>query len=225
MPPRHRRDRPGRRRSPRSRSRVTPIAAVLARRAVARRRSPPSPGGSRRLARQLHAALVVDGDDLHLHLVADLHHVVDAADVARIEFGDVAQPVAARGDLDERAEFLDRDDLPLVDRADLDLGAQRLDPPLALPRRPPTSRPAMETVPSSSTSIFAPVSSCKRADVLAAGADQLADHLRVDLHRDHARRERADLLARAREAWRASSSGSAAGRPWPAPAPRGRSAR
>src|SRR5205814_10325091 len=71
-----------------------------------------------RLAAQLHTALVVDADHLHRHLVAHLHHVIDAADVPGVQFGDVAQPVAARRDLDERPELLDRDHLPVVHRPD-----------------------------------------------------------------------------------------------------------
>ena len=35
----------------------------------------------RRLARQLDAALIVDQDHLHLHLIADLHKVIHAIDI------------------------------------------------------------------------------------------------------------------------------------------------
>ncbi len=55
----------------------------------------------------------------------------------------------------------------------------------------------MKTVPSSSMSICAPVLFLKLLDVLAAGADQLADLFRVDLHRQQARCVLADLGARA----------------------------
>src|SRR5437588_470551 len=82
-----------------------PVAAVLSRRAVlaaglavalALRRL------QERLAAQLDPVLVVDRDHLHLHPVADLHHVVHPADVPGVQLGDVTQPVPARGDLDER---------------------------------------------------------------------------------------------------------------------------
>ena len=74
---------------------------------------------SRRLARQLDAVLVVDGDHLDLQLVADLADVFDLADVLVVQLADVAQAVAARQDLDEGAEVLDRRDPALVDLADL----------------------------------------------------------------------------------------------------------
>src|SRR5262249_52400818 len=79
------------------------------------------------LARQLDAVLVVDGDDLDLHLVADLADLIDPVDVADVELADVHEPVAARDDLDERPEILDRRHLAVVDLADLDLLGQRLD--------------------------------------------------------------------------------------------------
>jgi hypothetical protein len=79
------------------------------------------------LARQLDAIVLVDGDHLHLHLVADLAHVVDLADILVVQFADVAQPVAARQDLDEGAEVLDRGYSSFVDLADLDLFGDGLD--------------------------------------------------------------------------------------------------
>ena len=83
--------------------------------------------GHRGLAAELDAALIVDDDDLDLDHVADLHDVGHALDVAVGEFGDVAHAVGAGGELDERAEVLDADDLAGVDRADLDLLAEGLD--------------------------------------------------------------------------------------------------
>src|SRR5207248_907940 len=74
-----------------------------------------------RLARQFHAVVLVDGDDLHLDLVADAHHVFDLADVLVVQLADVAQSIAAGRDLDEGAEILDRRDLALVDLADANL--------------------------------------------------------------------------------------------------------
>src|SRR5262245_54283754 len=44
-----------------------------------------------RLARQLDAVVLVDGDHLHLDLVADLDHVLDLADVLVVQLADVAQ--------------------------------------------------------------------------------------------------------------------------------------
>lgn len=87
---------------------ATITAAIVARRAVAHRLAAAFAFRRRRkqrLAGKLHAVLVVDPDHLHGDLVADLNHLLDAADVAVVEFRDVAEPVAARSDLDERARI------------------------------------------------------------------------------------------------------------------------
>src|SRR5205807_8193056 len=117
---------------------LTPLAAALPAPLRLRRRPPALLGGRRAalalgllaqqgLARQLDAVVLVDGDHLDLDPVADLDHVLDLADVLVVQLADVAQAVAARGDLDEGPEVLDRRDLPLVDFADPDLLGQRLD--------------------------------------------------------------------------------------------------
>ena len=79
------------------------------------------------LARQLDAVLVVDGDHLDQHRVADPADVGDARDVAVGQLADVAQAVLAGQDLDEGAEVLDRGDPALVDPADLDALGHGLD--------------------------------------------------------------------------------------------------
>src|SRR5262249_41629642 len=71
------------------------------------------------LARHLDPVLLVDGDHLHLDLVAQLDHILDPADVLVVQLADVAQGVLAGRDLDEGAEFPDGDHLALVDPADL----------------------------------------------------------------------------------------------------------
>src|SRR5262249_31182613 len=86
----------------------------------------------RGLAGELDAALVVDQEDLDLDLVAHLDDVIDALDVLVGELGDVAEAVGFGGDLDERAEILEADDLAGVDLADLHLGGHRLDDVAAL---------------------------------------------------------------------------------------------
>src|SRR5438132_196708 len=53
------------------------------------------------LARQLDPVLIVDGDDFHLHPIADLAHAVYALDVLVVELADVAQAVAARQDFNK----------------------------------------------------------------------------------------------------------------------------
>src|SRR5205823_4843833 len=66
------------------------------------------------LARQLDPVVLVDGDHLDHQLIADLAHVLDLADVLVVQLADVAQALAARQDLQEGPEVLDRGDLPLV---------------------------------------------------------------------------------------------------------------
>ena len=106
----------------------------------------------RGLARQVDAALAVDLGDQHLDLVADGHDVLDGRDAVVGQLGDVDQAFLARQDLDEGAEGHDPGDLAHVDRADLDLPGQALDPVDGLARV--LARPAaISTVPSSSTSI------------------------------------------------------------------------
>src|SRR6185503_10334446 len=78
-------------------------------------------------ATQLDAALVIDGDDLHAHLIAHVHEIGHAIDVAVGQFADMHQAVRLRRDFDECAEILDADHAALIDLADLYLGGHRLD--------------------------------------------------------------------------------------------------
>src|SRR3712207_9074154 len=57
-----------------------------------------------RLARQLDAVVLVDGDHLDLQPVAHLAHVLDLADVLVVQLADVAQAVPAGQDLDRSEE-------------------------------------------------------------------------------------------------------------------------
>jgi len=79
------------------------------------------------LATEFDAALVVDEDDLHANLVADVDDVIDVLDVLVGKLGDVAKSVGFGGDFDERAEFLDADDAAGVNLPDLHLGGDGLD--------------------------------------------------------------------------------------------------
>ena len=137
-------DRGGRGRRGRAATAAT-AAAVAARSAAGRagrrrraggawrtRRCPRPPLGQGRLAGELDAVLLVDGDDLDEHRVADPADVGDAVDVAVGQLADVDQAVLAGEDLDEGAEVLDGHDAALVDLADLDALGHRLDPVAAL---------------------------------------------------------------------------------------------
>src|SRR5262249_6790022 len=151
-----------------------------------------------RLARQLHPVLVVDRDHLYLHLVPDLDHVLDPADVPDVEFGDVAQAVAARADFDARPELLDRDHLPLVHRPDLHLHRQGLDLSAGI-LDSCAFQPGDRHRPVVLDIDLRPGPLLDRPDRLAARPDQEPDLLRVDLQLDDPRGIRADLPARGRE--------------------------
>ena len=91
-----------------------------------------------RLAREVDAALAIDLDHDDHHLVADGHDVLDGRHVVVGELADADEAFLARQDLDECAEAHDPGDLAEVQRADLDLAGQALDPvrwPCASSRR------------------------------------------------------------------------------------------
>ncbi len=149
----------------------------------------------RLLARELYAALLIDRDDLHRDLVADLDHVGNAADIALVQLADVAQAVLSLGDFDERAKILDARDAAFVDAADLhvfgDAGDQLLGPCGAFGAGAGDKHRAVVLDVDRRAGL-----SLQRLDRLAARSDQLADLLRVDLHGDQARRVFADRGAR-----------------------------
>src|SRR5215831_19112593 len=89
------------------------VAELIARRRTAVRSAAPS-FAEQHLARQLDAVLIVDGDDLDLHAVADFTDAFHLVDVLVIQLADVAQPVAAWQDLDEGAKILHGRDPPIV---------------------------------------------------------------------------------------------------------------
>src|SRR5688572_18182378 len=72
-----------------------------------------------RLAREAHASVAIDLDDLHIDLVAELHVRLDRFDALPIDLGDVEQAVFARRKLQERSVRLDAHDLRLVGLPDL----------------------------------------------------------------------------------------------------------
>src|SRR5690606_36842796 len=68
--------------------------------------------GEERLPGEPELSVVADLDELDLHLVAHLHHVLGLLDVAVGHLGDVEHGLLARQDLEDRAEgehVLDRD--------------------------------------------------------------------------------------------------------------------
>src|SRR2546426_4958986 len=81
-----------------------------------------------RLARQVDPALAVDFGDDHHDLVADGHDVLDGRHVVVGELADPDEALLARQDAVEGAEAHDPGDLAEVERPDLDLASQALDP-------------------------------------------------------------------------------------------------
>ena len=71
-------------------------------------------------AGELDAVAVIDIDHLDLHLITDVADIVDAADITAGQFADVAEPIAARQNLDKSAKVLDAADGAGVDLANLD---------------------------------------------------------------------------------------------------------
>src|SRR4051812_44569058 len=146
------------------------------------------------LAREVDPTLAVDlGDDDH-DLVADGHDVLDGRHVVVSELADADEAFLARQDLDEGAEAHDPGDLAEVERADLDLAGQALDPLDRLAgvlagHRGDLDRPVVLDVDLGLGLLL------DLADHGAALADDLADLLGVDLDRDDARCEVAHDLA------------------------------
>src|SRR5688572_11042119 len=147
---------------------------------------------------QAHAALAIDLEHLDAHDVAFLELVADAFDALVGDLRDVHETVAARQDRDERAEIHEACHFALIDAADLDVGRDELD---AL------NRGAAGFAVDGCDLDRAVVLDVDRraglfrdgADDRAALADDFADFLRVDLHRDDRRRPVRHLLARCLE--------------------------
>src|SRR3954452_15435361 len=83
--------------------------------------------GQQRLSGQLHAAPLVDLEQLDLDDVALLDHVLGLLGAPVLELADVEQPLDPGKDLDERPERRGALDRPLVGPAHLGLGGDRRD--------------------------------------------------------------------------------------------------
>src|SRR5271155_5666779 len=141
--------------------------------------------------------LAVDLDHAHVDLIALVEHVLDGLNaLAGRDVGDVQQPVGALGELDERTERGRLDDLAEILVADLDLlhhHANVLDERVAeLAVGGVDQHLAVVVDVDLGLELLG-----EAADRFAALADQQADLGGVDLDRLDARRELAELLARA----------------------------
>jgi len=83
--------------------------------------------GHRRAATELDAAPVVDPQHLDPRFIAEFQDIFHLVDAVVGDFADMQETVAVGHDLDERAEFLDANNLATVDLADLDFCCNRLD--------------------------------------------------------------------------------------------------
>ena len=86
----------------------------------------------KRLHTQFYLVIVLDVKDFDADGLADLEDVADALDPVMGDLGDVHQPDEVGHDLDERAVFLDPDDLAGVGPADLGFGGDLADHLLGL---------------------------------------------------------------------------------------------
>src|SRR5947208_3239955 len=132
------------------------------------------------LAAQLDAARVVDQDHLDLHLVADVHEIRHAIDISIRKLRHVAQAIGLRRDLDERPEFLDRNNPAVVDLPDLHLGGHRFDDVAAALGGFAVHGADVNGAVVFDVDVGAGVG-LQRFDVLAARANDLADLFRIDL--------------------------------------------
>ena len=119
-------------------------------------------------AAEFDAVLIVDGQDFDLHGVAHLADVGDAVDVFVGQFADVAESVFSGDDFHEGPEVLDAGHAAVVDFADFDGGGEGLDLGHGF-FAPSILLQATVTVPSSSTSITAPVESWMERIILPPG--------------------------------------------------------
>src|SRR5262249_37769688 len=141
------------------------------------------------------AILVVDRNNLHLKFVAHLANVLDPADILVVQLADMAQAVAARQNLDERAKLLDRSHPTFVHLADANFLADRLD---LLRGRFRAGRIQAGDI---NRAIVLDVDLgaggfLYALDVLAARADQSTDLFRIDADLDQPRGVRTDGGAR-----------------------------
>src|SRR5438067_12446069 len=77
---------------------------------------------------ELDLAAVVEAQNLHLHLVADLDDIAGLGDALRADLADVDEPVARTQEIHEGAEIHDLHDLAGVDHTDLGLRDDAADP-------------------------------------------------------------------------------------------------
>ncbi len=76
---------------------------------------------------ELHAVVLIDVDDEHLHFITHATNIADGVDVTGRKLADVNQSVTAGQDFDKGAEILDAGDAAVVNLADLDGGGAGLD--------------------------------------------------------------------------------------------------
>src|SRR5215475_4724251 len=144
------------------------------------------------------AALLVDLLDDHVEHVAALDHVLDVADAARADVGDVQQAVRPLLQLDERAELRRLDDPAGVGVPHLRLLRQALDRGDRALRLRAVGRVDQDRAVLFDVDLDLVVG-LERADRLAALADHHADLLGVDLDRRDPRRVRRELRAARRD--------------------------
>ena len=147
------------------------------------------------LAAEVRAALLIEAHELDPRHVADIQNVLDLFNAAVFKLGDVDHAVVARGDLNERADRQDADDLAVVQGADLGDEADVVDHLLGGVARSGIDRSDEDVAVVVDVDLGAGVGA-DLLDGLAAGADDLTDLLDGDLHGDHLRSVLGDVRAR-----------------------------
>ena len=145
--------------------------------------------------RQLDAVLIIDSDDLHFELVADLADIADRLHEAFGQFADVAQAVLTGSDLDEGTEVLDRADGPVVDATHLDLFGDGFDAGESVFTTDLIGTRDQHLAVVGHVDLRLGLL-LDRADVLSAGANQQADLFGIDLRLQDTWREIGDLTTR-----------------------------
>src|SRR5690606_16500951 len=150
---------------------------------------------SHRLDGPSSTALVIGFDDLEAHSLTNLQHIIDVGDAVVGDLGNVQQTVAARQNLDNRAEVQKTQDGAFVFLTHFNVGSQFLDATLSFASLVEVGAGNGDAAVVADVDLRAGFFG-QGADGCAALADHVADLFRVDLQSKHARCKLGQLGAR-----------------------------
>src|SRR6185312_458392 len=148
-----------------------------------------------RFHRQTQTSALVAIEKLDLHAVTLLHDVFSLLGATVLQLGDVHQTFSARHDLDERAESSRALDVAFVRLADDGLGGERLNHLTRSLHRLATNGGDRDQSGIVDRDLGAGLF-LDAADRLALRSDEIADLLRIDIHRHDARSILRQIAAR-----------------------------